>query len=71
VDTTAVTANSQVLLTEDSSLGTKLGVTCNTQSLLTLGVPKVTARTAGTSFTVSVEVAPTTYPLCLSYAIFN
>jgi hypothetical protein len=71
VDTTAVTANSQILLTEDSSLGTKLGVTCNTQSLLTLGVPKVTARTAATSFTASIEVAPTTNPLCVSYAIFN
>ena len=71
VDTTAVTANSQILLTEDSSLGTGLGVTCNTQSLLTLGVPKVTARTGGTSFTASVEVGPTTNPLCISYAIFN
>ena len=71
VDTTAVTANSQILLTEDSSLGTRLGVTCNTQSLLTLGIPKVTARTAGTSFTAGVEVGPTTNPLCISYAIFN
>jgi hypothetical protein len=39
--------------------------------LLTLGVPKVTARTAGTNFTISIEVAPTTNPLCISYAIFN
>jgi len=71
VNTSAVTANSQILLTEDSSLGTKLGVTCNTQSLLTLGVPKVTARTAGTGFTASIEVGPTTNPLCISYAILN
>jgi hypothetical protein len=71
VDTSAVTANSQILLTEDSSLGTRLGVTCNTQSLLTLGVPKVTARSAGSSFTASIEVGPTTNPLCISYAIFN
>jgi len=71
VDTTAVTANSQILLTEDSSLGTKLGVTCNTQSLLTLGVPKVTARTSGTSFAASIEVGPTTNPMCVSYAIIN
>ena len=71
VDTTALTANSQILLTEDSSLGTKLSVTCNSQSLLTLGVPKVTARTAGTSFTASIEVGPTTNPMCVSYAIIN
>jgi hypothetical protein len=71
VDTTVVTANSQIFLTEDSSLGTKLSVTCNTQSLLTLGVPKVTARTAGTSFTASIEVGPTTNPICVSYAIVN
>jgi hypothetical protein len=71
VDTSAVTANSQILLTEDSSLGTKLSITCNTQSLLTLGVPKVTARSAGSSFTASIEVGPTTNPLCISYAILN
>jgi len=71
VNTTAITANSQILLTEDSSLGSKLSVTCNTQSLLTLGFPKVTVRTAGSNFTISIEVAPTTNPLCISYAIFN
>ena len=71
VNTTAVTANSQITVTEDSSLGTKLGVTCNTQSLLVLGVPKVTARTPGTSFTVGIEVGPTTSPLCVSYSIVN
>jgi hypothetical protein len=38
---------------------------------LTLGVPKVTARSAGSSFTASIEVGPTTNPLCISYAIFN
>jgi hypothetical protein len=71
VDTSAVTANGQILLTEDSSLGTDLGVTCNTQSLLAVGVPKVTARVAGTSFTVGIEVGPTTNPMCLSFSIIN
>jgi hypothetical protein len=71
VDTSAVTANSQIMLTEDSSLGRKLGVTCNTRSLLVLGTPRVTARSAGTSFTATIEVGPTTNPLCISYAIFN
>jgi hypothetical protein len=71
VNTTAVTANSNIQITEDSSLGTRLGVTCNTQSSLVVGTPRVTARTAGTSFTVTVDVAPTTNPLCFNYTITN
>ena len=67
VDTTAVTANSQIQLTFDSSLGTKLGVTCNT----TVAPPTVSARTAGTSFTISTASAPTTNPACYSYVIQN
>ncbi len=71
VNTTAVTASSQVILTRDNSLGTKLSVTCNTQSSLTLGTPYVSARTASTSFTVTIDVAPTTNPMCISYVIVN
>lgn len=71
VNTTAVTANSQIFVQNDSSLGTKLSVTCNTQSSLVLGAPRVTARTAATSFTITIEVGPTTNPMCLSYAIIN
>lgn len=68
VATTAVTANSVILITEDSSLGTKLGVTCNT----VIGRnATVTARTAATSFVVTVDVAPVTNPMCLSYMIVN
>lgn len=67
VNTTAVTANSQILLTFDSSLGTKLGVTCNT----TLATPYVTARTPGTSFTITVGSAPAANPACYSYSILN
>lgn len=71
VNTTAVTANSIINVTEDSGLGTKLSVTCNTQSLLILGPPRVTARVVGTSFTVAVDVAPTTNPLCFNYTVIN
>ena len=67
VDTTAVTANSQILVTFDSSLGSKLGVTCNT----TFVAPFISARTAGTSFTISVTAAPSTNPACFSYTILN
>lgn len=71
VATTAITANSQIILTRDNSLGTKLSVTCNTQSSLVLGTPYVSARTAGTSFTITLDVAPTTNPMCISYSIVN
>ncbi len=71
VSTTAVTANSQIFVQEDSSLGTRLGVTCNTQSILVLGPPVITARTAGTSFTISIVIGPTTNPACYSYHVIN
>jgi hypothetical protein len=71
VSTTAVTANSQIFVQDDSGLSTRLGVTCNTQSSLTLGALRVTARTAGTSFTVTLEVGPTTNPMCVNYFIVN
>ncbi len=68
VSTTAVTANSQIFVQEDSSLGTKLSVTCNT----TTGRDyTVSARTAATSFTITASAAPVTNPACLSYFIVN
>lgn len=70
VNTTAVTANSQVLLTSDESLGTRLSVTCNT-TITTQGPAVVTARTAGTSFTVEIDATVGTNPVCLSYHIIN
>lgn len=68
VSTTAVTANSQILIQEDSSLGTKLSVTCNTTIVRTYAV---TARTAATSFVITTSAAPVTNPACLSYTIVN
>jgi hypothetical protein len=71
VDTTAVTANSQIFLQEDESLGTKLGITCNS-TLGTVTVPVVvTARTGGTSFTIGYNGTITTNAVCLSYHIIN
>jgi hypothetical protein len=67
VNTTAVTANSQILLTFDSSLGTKLGVTCSTIAVQ----GTVSARTAGSSFTIKLPTAPSTNPACFSYQIVN
>ena len=68
VNTTAVTDNSEIFLQEDSSLGTRLSVTCNT----TTGRDyTVSARTAATSFTITASAAPTTNPACLSYLVVN
>ncbi len=70
VNTTSVTANSEIFLQIDASLGTRLGVTCNTQAASAFN-PRVTARTASTSFTITVDAGPTTNPLCLSFMIIN
>jgi hypothetical protein len=67
VYTTAITANSQVLLTFDSSLGVRLGVTCNSAAVQ----GTISARTARTSFTIKLPTAPSTNPACFSYLIVN
>lgn len=67
VHTTAVTADSQILVTFDSSLGPKLSLTCNT----TPQVPYVTARIARKSFTISVANDLPRGPGCFSYLIVN
>lgn len=67
VNTTAVTANSQIFVTYDSSLSTKLSVTCNATEPALYGV---TARTAATSFTITAT-SPITNPACFSYLIVN
>ena len=67
VNTTAVTANSNISLTFDSSLSSRLGVSCNK----IFSQPYVTARIAGTSFSVTVGSAPSSNPLCFTYRIGN
>lgn len=67
VNTTAVTVSSEILVTEDQSLGTALSVTCNTG----ITQPVVTARVAGTSFTVSISAGLATNPVCFSYLLMN
>lgn len=68
VNTTAVTANSQVIIQQDTTtaLGTRLAVTCNT----TANVPLLTAKVAATSFTFALT-APVTNPACFSYSVLN
>jgi archaellum component FlaF (FlaF/FlaG flagellin family) len=71
VNTTAVTANSQIRVLPDSSLGAKLGVTCNALATITDFDPAITARTAGTSFTISITGPVAVNPACFSYTIIN
>jgi hypothetical protein len=68
VNSTAVTANSQILITEDSSLGTRLGVTCNTSANHNYSI---SARTPGTSFTITSSNNISTNKACLSFLIIN
>jgi len=66
--TTAVTSQSQIFVQEDSSLGSVLGITCDTKpgrSYLILN------RTPGVSFEIVASSTPTGSPACLSYHILN
>lgn len=75
VSTTAVTANSTVMVRSCPYLSTALSVTCNTANLV---FPEVTSITAATSFTITTyafatgsALAPATNPLCVCYEILN
>lgn len=68
VNTTAVTANSQIFIMEDSSLGSRLGITCNTATTRNY---TINSRIAGTSFTIKSSNNPAGSKACLSYFIVN
>lgn len=70
VNTTTVTANSQIFVQEDETLGTKLGVTCNTGTTVIPTSRLLAARSAGVSFTINLGTV-TTNPACFSYFIVN
>jgi hypothetical protein len=68
VFTAAVTAASRIMVTENSTLGAALGVTCNT----TVGrTYTVTKSIAGTSFAITTSAVPVINPACLTYTIVN
>jgi hypothetical protein len=70
VETTAVKASSTIQYAEDSTIGSQLApsVICNTT---TGRVYSTSARTAGTSFTITTSAAPSTNPACIAYWIVN
>ena len=70
VDTSAVTANSEIQLQSDETL-TAGAATCNT-TLVTVALPVVvTARSPGTSFTITVVGTSSVNPVCVAYRIIN
>jgi len=71
VNTTAVTANSQIFFYPDDSLGTKLSTTCNSTLATLAGGSFISARTAGTSFTITFNGSILTNGVCGSFFIVN
>lgn len=71
INTTAVTANSQIFLQADATLGGNLTLTCDSSITELVGGLAVTARTPGSSFTIVHVGNITTDALCLSYRIEN
>lgn len=67
INTTAVTAKSQIQLTMDRSV-TIGGITCNT-NYLTQAV--VISRVVGTSITIQAPGTSSGNPVCVSYTVFN
>lgn len=68
VNSTSVTANSSIFVTENSWLGNRLGITCNTT---TGRVYSINAVTPGASFVIKSSANPATNKACLSYWIIN
>lgn len=71
VNTTAVTANSQIFVFPDETLGTKLSVTCNSTLATAASGLAITARTAATSFQITTVATIAVNPVCLGYLIIN
>ena len=71
VNTTAVTANSQIIFYPDDSLGTRLSTTCNSTLATLVGGSFISARTPGTSFAITFNGTIVSNGVCGSYTIIN
>lgn len=67
LETTAVTARSEIFVTENAALARQLGVTCNTNIIDSM----ISTIAAGTSFTVTLASAPSVNPACYGWFIIN
>jgi hypothetical protein len=72
VNTTAVTANSEIFVTQDAADGGagQLNVTCNTGNDLSASAPLLASKSTGASFTINLGVVGTN-PACFEYYIVN
>lgn len=69
VNTTAVTANSSIVITPSAADGTRLGVTCNTTADVPTA-PRLAAISTGVSFTINLGTVAVN-PTCYEYSIVN
>jgi hypothetical protein len=72
INTTAVTAKSEIFVFESdtTATGTAVGVTCNTSTAVNPASRLLASYVAGTSFTINLGTV-TTNPACFSYQIVN
>ena len=70
VSTTAVTANSDILIQPSAAAGSRLSVTCNTTADTGLTAPRLASISAGTSFTINLGTFSTN-PECFNFYILN
>lgn len=70
IDTTAVTANSNIFIQPTAAAGTRLSVTCNTSSDTGVTAPRLASISAGTSFTINLGTFSTN-PECFDYWVVN
>jgi hypothetical protein len=71
VNTSTVTANSQIIFYPDDSLGTRLSVTCNSTLATLAGGSFISARTPGTSFAITFNGSILTNGVCGSFVVVN
>lgn len=72
VNTTAVTDSSQIVLHSDNTIGSKLGVTCNSTLATLVGGMAITApRSPGVSFQISFSGTVSVNPVCVSFVVVN
>ncbi len=69
INTTAVTANSTIIVQESAAEGTTLSVTCNTSPTVTPAI-LLASRVAATSFTINMPTI-TVNPACFVYEVIN
>jgi len=72
VNTSAVTANSEIFITQDAADGGagQLNVTCNTNNVLSTTKPLLVSKNAGVSFTINLGTVSVN-PACFEYNIVN